>query len=260
MPPPARPAAAQRPAGARPGAIRPASRPARRRAGAGAARRSAAAAFGLTKTTSGVRPCGCAQASCTGAVVAAGDDADQRQRLRIDARGAQPRHPARPPAPAGRVTISFTARPVRIGEVVAAPCARSACAARSPSARASASLHGRLSTCGAQQRGRGCVGVAERGTQPAACRRARPRARPAACCSCRRARATPRVRPARPARSAGGQCCASVSRSAVASARTSMPSAPCPAAGSICAGSKTLRMRSARPRRFRPAAASTMAS
>ncbi len=39
-----------------------------------------------------------------------------------------------------------------------------------------------------------------------------------------------------------------------------MPSAPCPAAGSIASGSKTWRMRASRPRRLRPAAASTMAA
>ena len=37
-----------------------------------------------------------------------------------------------------------------------------------------------------------------------------------------------------------------------------MPKAPCPAAGSMSSGSKMWRMRAPRPRRFRPAAASTM--
>ena len=41
-------------------------------------------------------------------------------------------------------------------------------------------------------------------------------------------------------------------------ARISMPSAPCPAAGSISSVLKMWRMRSPRPRRLRPAAASTM--
>ena len=52
----------------------------------------------------------------------------------------------------------------------------------------------------------------------------------------------------------------SASRSAVESVRTSRPSAPCPAAGSITSGSITARMRASRPSRFRPAAASTMPS
>ncbi len=42
--------------------------------------------------------------------------------------------------------------------------------------------------------------------------------------------------------------------------RTSRPSAPWPAAGSISSGSNRARMRPSRPRRLRPAAASTMAS
>ena len=54
--------------------------------------------------------------------------------------------------------------------------------------------------------------------------------------------------------------CASWARSKVASARTSMPSAPCPAAGIICVWSKRMRIRLASPSRLRPAAASTMAS
>ena len=86
------------------------------------------------------------------------------------------------------------------------------------------------------------------------------RARPAASSSCRPWRGSPRVRRRPPARSPGAPAAPAARSRSARSARTSMPSAPCPAAGSICSGSNTWRMRWRRPSRLRPAAASTMAS
>ena len=57
--------------------------------------------------------------------------------------------------------------------------------------------------------------------------------------------------------------CASTASASITSCRTlstSIPSAPCPAAGSIMAGSKVARILSLSPSLFNPAAASTMAS
>ena len=53
---------------------------------------------------------------------------------------------------------------------------------------------------------------------------------------------------------------ASASITSMRSERTSMPRAPWPAAGSITDGSNTARIRASKPKRFKPAAASTMAS
>ena len=261
------PGLAQRRRGARPGASRPAAC-----AGQAAPRRprgmKCCTALALTNITSAQLR----QARARRAAAAAGRrrrDVDQRQGHGVDAarraaRATQGSAWARGRVTMTRMALAATAAQAGSGGGAEVGLRRRRRAAAPRRARpAPRPRHrwprARAAACAAAAAPAPAHGPARR--RCAAPRLPTRHARPAACCSCRRARATRRARRAPPARSGRCASAASVRASAAASARISMPSAPWPAAGSHLRGVEQRRgCARARPSRFRPAAASTMAS
>ena len=207
------------------------------RAGAGAARRTARTAFGLTNTTSAHAPAARPRRPHRGRHRPARRCRSAAAPRASTPRVAQPRHP-RGRLRGGPGDEHAHARGHGSGgEVAAAPALRSsACAACSPSARAWRVVGTARLGLGAQQR------------RERLRRRGRARRRSAARRRCQRACAASGMLQLPPsARDTARSACTASQVGAVrqrrqqlraascASARTSMPSAPCPAAGSICA-------------------------